>query len=285
MRALVLSGGGAKGAFQVGAVQHLLGELRREYDIYTGISVGALNSAFLAMYRSGMEEDAAAELAAVWSTVNDARIYRPRYPVLGKTFSAAFSALSSPALYDSKPLQDLVHHLLVPGKVQASGKILRVGAVSINTGEKRYWGEDSPDIAEAVIASSAFPGFFIPGYIDGDVWTDGGVRDVAPIQQAIELGATEVDVVVTSPEGLRRIDAGNLNVISGAQRILDSMSEEIMETDLIIGSYVGASEGHTVRILRPSRIVQPDPLDFNQEKIQENIAHGLEEARKVDWNA
>jgi NTE family protein len=220
-----------------------------------------------------------------WADVSDKAIFKPRYPILGKALSMVFSSLSSKSLYDSSPLQDLVRMLLEEERLLLSGKSLRVGAVSVNSGETRYWGEASQDIADAVIASSAFPGFFEPVAIDGDVWTDGGIRDIAPIQQALTLGATSVDVVITSPEGLSRIDAGSLNVIGAAPRILDAMSEEIVSTDILIGELLAKAEGHSIRILRPAHVVQPDPLDFNQDKIQQNIEHGLEEARKVDWDA
>ena len=53
-RALVLSGGGVKGAFQVGALMHSMGDLGRDYDIVCGVSVGALNAAGLCNVKRGM---------------------------------------------------------------------------------------------------------------------------------------------------------------------------------------------------------------------------------------
>lgn len=284
MRALVLSGGGSKGAFQVGAISHLLGELELTYDIFTGISVGALNGAHLAMYPAGSELLSVNHLVDVWNSISDTKVFTSRYPGLGSTLSLILSALSTKSLYSTAPLRSLVQKLLLPDKLLTSGKLLSVGAVSLNSGEVRYWNQDSSDIVQAVLASSAFPGFFEPVDIDGDVWTDGGVRDIAPIQRAMDLGATEVDVVITSPVGLSRIDAGGRTVVGIAKRIVDAMSEEIVETDVLLGKELAEEEGITVRILRPSVVIQSNSLDFSQEKIQENIQHGLQQARKVDWH-
>ncbi len=64
MRALVLSGGGAKGAYEVGALKYLLLDKETQYDIICGVSVGALNASFLSMYPLGQEKVAYQNLGA-----------------------------------------------------------------------------------------------------------------------------------------------------------------------------------------------------------------------------
>ena len=66
MRALVLSGGAAKGAYQVGALKYLLGELELKYDAVCGTSVGAINAAFLAMFEHGKEKECIESLEKLW---------------------------------------------------------------------------------------------------------------------------------------------------------------------------------------------------------------------------
>ena len=51
MRGLVLSGGGANGAYEVGVLKYLIGEKNQEFDLFAGTSVGALNAGFLAQYK------------------------------------------------------------------------------------------------------------------------------------------------------------------------------------------------------------------------------------------
>ena len=66
-RALVLSGGGCKGAFEVGAIEYLLKKESLDFHIFTGTSVGALNAAFLGQARNRHELLAIAEdLKELW---------------------------------------------------------------------------------------------------------------------------------------------------------------------------------------------------------------------------
>lgn len=283
MKALVLSGGGAKGAFQIGALRHILGDLQKQYDIITGISVGALNAAYLSMFAKGAELEAISGLWGIWNQIDDSHIYQTRYPILGSYFSLLFSSLSSRSLYDSKPLADLVHTNLSPFRLRTSGKVLRVGAVSLSTGELRYWGEDSKDIVKAVIASSAFPGFFNPVRIDGQLWIDGGVREVVPVRPIVDLGATEVDIIATSPCGMVSLCADKLNVIGAAPRIIDTMSEEIMDNDIDFANKLSQEQNLKVRILRPSDILPVNSLDFDPGLIEDNAQRGYNDAIKVSW--
>jgi len=87
MKALVLSGGGAKGAYEAGLVSTLIHEYNEDFDIICGTSIGAINAAFLAQ---GKVDD----LAAMWQTIHTRNIVTP-YPkiqALRATFSAFVSA-------------------------------------------------------------------------------------------------------------------------------------------------------------------------------------------------
>lgn len=101
MRALVLSGGGAKGAYQAGAIRHLLGDLGIHYDGFCGSSVGAINAAHLAQFSAGNALDAATSLLQLRERINTARVYRKRYG--GALWH--LPALWKPSVYDSSPLQ------------------------------------------------------------------------------------------------------------------------------------------------------------------------------------
>lgn len=275
MRALVLSGGGSKGAFQIGVLKYLLGELSTSYDIFAGISVGAINSAFLAQYPAGDESVSYEDLKSIWDTVDNSSIFKTRYNVLPDILSMAFSAITSKSLYDSSPLQELISDNLVTSMVNTSGKLLRVGAVSLNTTKKRYWTETSEDLIDGVIASSAFPGFFNPVEIDGQLWTDGGVRDIAPVFEAMQAGATEIDIITTSPLTPSHFPAQKKNVLSSFVRYIDIMSEEILENDIV---YAAGVDDISLRIFRPKKLIQPDSLNFDPHFIQKNIEHGFDVA-------
>ena len=76
MRALVLSGGGSKGSYQVGALKYILGEKRVVYDALCGVSVGAINVAFLAMFKEGEEVESSEKLSYMWSQLDNSKIYK-----------------------------------------------------------------------------------------------------------------------------------------------------------------------------------------------------------------
>lgn len=229
MKALVLGGGGVKGAFELGVLKHLLCNLGEEYDIITGISVGALNGAFLAQYPKGQEQQAWQDLDKLWMDIKGNRsIYRPWYygllwklPLLWKS-----------SIYNSQPLQTLVRSGLNADRLKKSGKILRVGAVSYTSGVYKEWTEKDDDIHDGVIASSAFPGFLTPPVIDGELWTDGGVQNVVPLDSAIKLGATEIDIIATSPLKPTTLNDLSPNVLTIAKKTVDLMGDEIVREDL-----------------------------------------------------
>lgn len=281
MRALVLSGGGAKGAFQVGALEHILGDLEVQYDIIAGISVGALNGSYLSQFKTGEEKQSIKGLVEVWDRVNDARIFKPNYPVLGKGFSMAYSVIATNSLYDSSPVIELVESLLDTQRMMDSGKELAIGCVSMKTGLCRYWDQNSPDIVKAVGASSSYPIFFKPIVIEGDNWTDGGVRNIIPIEEAIRLGATEIDMITTSPIE-QDLSFSSNNVISSLLTVISILLDEVLDTDMLLGTLIAGYEDIPVRILAPDKGLSSG-LDFNQELVKLNREIGYQAAQSISW--
>src|SRR5438874_5677676 len=98
-RALVLSGGGSKGAFEVGVLQRLMGDERTDYDLLCGTSVGAINASYLAQTPLGQPREAAAKLRALWDTVTTDKVRKSWFP-FGRV-----SAFFKTSVYDSSPLQ------------------------------------------------------------------------------------------------------------------------------------------------------------------------------------
>ena len=102
MRALVLSGGGSKGAYQVGALKYILGECNIKYDAFCGVSVGALNCAFLSMFKFNEEKESINLLLDIWNNLDSSKIYKRWYPF------GRWHALWKKSFFDSSPLYKLV---------------------------------------------------------------------------------------------------------------------------------------------------------------------------------
>jgi NTE family protein len=283
MRALVLSGGGCKGAFQVGALKKWMAEDGLDYEILTGISVGSINSTYLAQFPVGQGKQAWEILHGLWSQVSPKKIKKNWFP-----FSIIESLWKS-SVYNSAPLQAWIRSGLDASKVKASGKQLRVVAVSWNSGEARVVSQDADNLADWVIASSSFPVMLSPIKIDGQLWSDGGLRSVTPLGEAIRAGATDIDVVMCSdPYAKDPYKAEGKGAIpSLVLRAIDIMSDEIMRADLKICGLKNdlakldpQYKRINIRMLKPP-IDLGDSLNFEQANIQRMEKIGYEAACKL----
>ncbi|MGZ6124362.1 MAG: patatin-like phospholipase family protein [Myxococcales bacterium] len=276
-RALVLSGGGSKGAFEVGVLQRLMGEEQIDYDLLCGTSVGAINAAYLAQTPLGQPREAAAKLRALWDTVSTDKVRRPWFP-----FREA-SAFWKTSVYDSEPLHQWIRAGLDANAVRASGRGLRVVSVSLGTGESFVADERTPDLAEWVIASSAFPVMLTPASIEGDLWTDGGLRTVTPLGEAIRAGADEADVVLCSdPFASSPFAIGDAHAIPQLLlRSIDIMNGEVSRADLrIAGLKNDLSQLRPeyrkvkIRLFQPEAPLPFDSLDFDPVNLRKMIDAG-----------
>ena len=292
MKALVFSGGAAKGAYQVGALKHLLGELENKYDSIHGTSVGAINGAYLAMFSHGQEKECIDNLENLWKKLKTSDIYVD-WINLPKplNYLGYLTALWKPSLYNSKPLMKLIEKNFDNEKIKYSGKQLRISAVSLSTGEFRMFTEKYDDLVGAILASSSFPGAFCPIELEGQLWTDGGVREITPLKSAISTGADEIDIIVTSPRKEKSSFTNNPNLIKLGPRIIDIMSEEIAVNDLaraeeinnliMSGQEVPNKRYIKFNIIRPAKKLVKSSLEFEQKFIRPMIDKGYEDAIKV----
>jgi len=229
--ALVMSGGGARAAYQVG----LLRSLARhhpglELPIVTGVSAGAINATYLAA-RTESFADKADALSEVWSRLTTDQVFRVGTPSLvGNALRLGFKLVSggvitahrSHAAVDTAPLASLLPELFGArdGALPGIDENLQKGALraiaitssSYSTGQTTTWvqGGDiqmwerahrksvSTKLTVAhVMASSALPLFFPAIEVDGEWYGDGGMRLTAPLSPAIHLGADKIIAIST----------------------------------------------------------------------------------------
>jgi len=276
-RALVLSGGGSKGAFEVGVLQRLMREQELDYDLLCGTSVGAINAAYLAQTPLGQPREAAARLRALWDTVSTDKVHKSWFP-LGR-----ISAFFKPSVYDSSPLQAWIRAGLDAAAVRTSRRRLRIVSVAYGTGEPFVADEQTPDLAEWVIASSAFPVMLTPASIRGDLWTDGGLRTVTPLGEAIRAGADVIDVILCSdPFAASPMDVRGAHAIPQLLlRSIDILNGEVSRADLrIAGLKNDLSELRPeyrkvqIRLFQPTAPLPFDSLDFTPANLRQMMAAG-----------
>lgn len=232
--ALVLSGGGAKGAFQVGVMEELISRKGVEFDIFGGVSTGCLQAV-------GGAQGQIEEMKQFWLAIENRKdIYKKRFfGLIGGVFGAD-------SLYKAKPLRDKIRDFVKPQLLQASGKKLIVGAVSLQTGEFTAYREDDPDIAEWIIASTAVPVAFKTLEKDDEQHVDGGVRDLTPLSAVMDLKPSAIIVVLASPRAREPKDKKFDNLIKIGMRSVGILENEVFRTDVsraeLINDLVAANE-------------------------------------------
>lgn len=259
---IVLSGGGARGAYEVGVLSYIFDELRGaqkqriNVDIICGTSVGAINSAALA---ASMAEprDGMRHLVRLWGSLEIDQVLNFGWRQAA-SITGLFSKRIGAGLVDVSPMAQLIKRQ-VPW--QAISRALRRGhlrALSITctevstgravlfmqtgpgTGLPRYSPPRTLIRAERigplhVLASASIPLLFPPVQIDNQLYVDGGLRHNTPVAPAIRLGATHVLVVGTSREQVGVVDSDRLPVVSGASvigKVMNALMLDHLDNDL-----------------------------------------------------
>lgn len=281
MRALVLSGGGSKGSYQVGALKYILGEQGVVYDAFCGVSVGAINAAFLAMFKTGEELLASNTLVEMWGTLDSSKIYKRWFPF------GRWHAIWRRSFFDSSPMHNLLKGGIDLEKIRESGKQVNVGTVSLSSGKYTIFDQTSDHFIDAVIASASFPGMLTPVEFLGQLWTDGGIKEISPIKKAVEIGADIIDVIICNPKIRVKKFIENPTTVDVLKRSMDLSTDKIMANDIEkVEMYnILAQNGLTdkkyvqLNIVRPDLNLIEDLLDFRPEKIQEMMEKGYNDAK------
>ncbi len=244
--ALVLSGGGARAAYQVGFLLSLA-KFKPDLNIpiLTGVSAGAINAAFLANH-TGSFAEAVADLAELWCGLTLDQVFRADSWSLGKNVlgwgtNLLFGGLGiTPGvrgLVDTTPLRQLLLQNLAPaGALSGIGENLRQGKLkalaitgtNYGTGQSVTWvqGKDinlwerphrrsvRTEISVAhIMASAALPLFF-PAVQVGNAWFgDGGIRQAAPFAPSLHLGGGRILAISTRYQ--RSLPEADTPVIQG----------------------------------------------------------------------
>ena len=231
---LILSGGGARAAYQVGvlaAIADLLPDAAKNpFPVIVGTSAGAINAVGLACGALHFSE-AIRRLTAVWQGFHTHQVYRSDWPGVlrqaGRFIGHSLLGLGGDmpvALLDSSPLRELLGRELDFSGIHAAVAHRQLRAVAVTafgyeSGQAVtfYQGRGSIDpwfrhrrvgvptrlSLEHLLASAAIPLIFPPVKVNREYFGDGAVRQSAPISPALHLGATRVLVVGVSgnPQG------------------------------------------------------------------------------------
>ncbi|MGA0555075.1 patatin-like phospholipase family protein [Larkinella sp. VNQ87] len=295
MRALVLGGGSLKGAFQAGAIQAIL-EGGFEPEAIYGISVGSLNAVFLA-HEAGKQfaehgtvdwPKAGRRLIEFWvrniTRPEDVAVIRSRFMMGYNTLMSRFDGL-----LDNAPLQNLIKaNIQLPTLVNSPVK-LKVGAVDIIKGDMIYASNDDTSILDYVIASSSLP-FLMPAVcIDKDpqkMYLDGGLREVAPLREAIDDGANTLVCVACHAKRIFTEKFNYRSLLNLVERVKDITVNQLVNNDIawaerwIEREKLRGKDMH-LTIIRPHEPLYLNLMRFSSDDIGRLIVQGYQHATEV----
>ncbi|OGT00602.1 MAG: Patatin [Gallionellales bacterium RIFCSPLOWO2_12_FULL_59_22] len=268
---LILTGGGARAAYQVGVLKAIAEFLPRRahnpFPVICGTSAGALNAAALAInarsFRKGVSY-----LDTVWKNFRASQVYRTdvvgvfNNTVLWLTglilSGLGINKLKRIALLDNSPLIDFLEQVLPCEKIQDSIDAGLVHALSVtasgySSGQSVTFYQGAEQLASwrrtrrigiparieirHLLASSALPFIFPAALVNREYFGDGSMRQIAPISSALHLGATHILVIgVTSNGYVNQSQRADMNEYPSLAHIaghaLNSIFLDSMEVDL-----------------------------------------------------
>lgn len=184
MIAFVLSGGGSRGALQVGALHALL-EAGIQPDMLIGTSVGAVNASFIAAEPNvaGIEK-----LEAMWLQLNDATVFP------GNKGAALLRFIrGKPSLYPNDEMHTHLMHYLEHKHFSELSLPCYAVAVDVDSGEIVVFGDKKEDTLEDGLMSTMALAPAHPPWLVGERrFIDGCFGAILPVRQAIERGATQI---------------------------------------------------------------------------------------------
>jgi len=230
----VLTGGGARAAYQVGVLRQLARTFPHlSPDVLTGVSAGGINAAYLAAHAEPFAQRLE-NLVGIWSSLHIEDVFRVDLRDLatrtarwgGRLLSGGRSPLPlARSLVDTAPLRSLLERMLAAtsGSIHGIARNLENGSLravaltasSYTTGQSITWVQTRNDNGiqawerpqrkstgcalrvDHVMASAALPFFFPAVEVDGAWYGDGGIRLTSPLSPAVHLGARHIIAVST----------------------------------------------------------------------------------------
>ncbi len=229
MKALVLSGGGARGSYQVGVIK-AIGEIIKEqnlpnpFSFICGVSAGAINASFMASqcheFHRGTEK-----LVDLWASLDSPQVFKTDVISIGKiglswmgelSFGGSMNPIEGRSLLNTEPLSILLKKNLDLAQIRSNIennqlKALSISALDYYTSETVTFVQGDPELpnwkklrrrsektnieAQHVMASSSIPFLFPSTQVGDRHFGDGCVRNLAPLGPALYMGADQLLVI------------------------------------------------------------------------------------------
>jgi len=275
MRALVISGGGSKGAFAGGVAQFLIEELHHDYDLFVGTSTGSLLISHIAL-------DKIEKIKEVYTSVSQNSIFSHRPFKIKKTkyggkeiaidhFSVLRNFLrGSKTFGESHNLKKLIAETLTEAEfnhLKASTKdvVVTVSNLSLNQVEYKSINDFSyEDFIDWIWISCNYIPFMSLVKKGNCEYADGGFGSMVPIEEAINRGATTVDVIVLETEITYYNRLPSKNVFSLLTTMHGYMLDRVEKQNIRIGKFVASNHNTIINLYYTPTVLTTNSLVFDK---------------------
>jgi len=246
MRALVISGGGSKGAFAGGVAEYLINVAKRDYDIFVACSTGSLLIPHLSIGE-------VSKIKSVFTNVSQKDIFNispfhiKRLP--NGEFKTKVNHWNSIRMFlrrkktfgEHKNLRKVISKMFSEAdyeKIRGSNKKVVVTVSNLTTSRvvyKHLNDFEYEDFCDWMWASTSFVPFMSLVEKNGYEYADGGFGNYVPIEEAVNLGATEVDVVILKPRQINHDFRKTTNAFDLFLKTMEFSLDQLSYQDILIG--------------------------------------------------
>ena len=277
MRALVISGGGSKGAFAGGVAQHLIEDLKREYQLFIGTSTGSLLVSHLALNKID-------KIKSVYTSVTNDSIFSVCPFVITKKHGIQNIAINhlnvllnifrgSKTFGESYNLKRLIKETLseeefLDLKKSVIDVVVTVSNLSLNQVEYKSLNEYTyQEFCDWIWISCNYTPFMTLAKRNGCEYADGGMGNMVPIEEAIQRGATEVDAIILQTEINQLNRMPSKNPFSLLTNMFGFMLDRIESQNIKIGKFVASHNNAIINFYYAPTVLTTNSLIFNKEKM------------------
>ena len=277
MRALVISGGGSKGAFAGGVAEFLIQESGKKYDLFVGTSTGSLLISHLALGKLD-------KIKEIYSNVNQKTIFNncpfvvtKKYGIdeisinhwnVLKNFVAGKKTFGESENFRKMIKRNVTLEEFNELKNGAKDVVITVSNLSLNQVEYKSINECTYDeFCDWIWISANYVPFMSLARVNGCEYADGGLGSIVPIEEAIRRGATEVDVVVLHTEVNYMNRMPSRNPFELLTTMLSFILDRIENQNIRIGKLVANQNDAIINLYYTPTILTTNSLIFNKAKM------------------
>jgi len=256
MKALVISGGGAKGAFAGGVAEYLIKDQQKDYNIYVGTSAGSLLLPLLALG----DVD---RIKAAFTKVTQKDIFSNCPFIIkkkGNIYTSRINHFNSIRMFLSKQktfgnsgaLRKLIARIFLKAdydRLIASKKEVMVTVCNFTNRKTEYKSirdYSYEDFCDWMWISANFVPFMSIVIKNGHEYADGGFGDYLPIHPALDMGAKHVDAIFLRPEKISTVSLRTSDPFDVLMRAFEFMLDKIGKDDILLGKFESLREKATI---------------------------------------